>query len=174
MPFSKPAGLRLTDIQLESCSNVIHCYSSYNHNEQAAKHIFKIETLFPNQTLDIKNCVLDIELFDAWVQLLIQAFLIDVIPHITSCFANSLIPQLNTNKRIEFQSLILTYFKYRLVIGPVIVSQVQAVNAPVTLANKPTTIGSWRILWRNCWKCLYFSSNYVGQRWRLRVEVRIL
>ena len=75
---------------------------------------------------------------------LVEAFLIDVIPQITNCFANSLIPQLNSN--LQCRTLWIknfkAYFKYRLVIGPVIVSQVQAVRAPVTLANRPTTIGS--------------------------------
>ena len=32
---------------------------------------------------------------------LLEAFLIDVIPQITNCFANSLIPQLNSNLQID-------------------------------------------------------------------------
>jgi len=75
---------------------------------------------------------------------LVEAFLIDVIPQITNCLANSLIPQLNFNckYRTFWMKNFKAYFKYRFVIGPVIVSQVQAVRAPVTLANRPTTIGS--------------------------------
>ena len=58
MSFSKLAGLRLTDIQLESGVDVIPC-----NFHTAVRHLFRIEPLFPNQTLDIKNCIFEIELF---------------------------------------------------------------------------------------------------------------
>ena len=57
MPFSKAAGLRLTDIQMESGTNLVQFYGK-------GTHIFKIETLFSNQTLNIKNCVIEIEIFE--------------------------------------------------------------------------------------------------------------
>ena len=58
MQFSKPAGLRLTDIRMESGFNVIKL------ERETQPRIFKIKPLFPNQTLNIKNCSIEIELFE--------------------------------------------------------------------------------------------------------------
>ena len=57
MQFSKPAGLRLTDIRMESEINVVEL------GTETQTRIFKIKPLFPNQTLNIKNCSIEIELF---------------------------------------------------------------------------------------------------------------
>ena len=58
-------------------------------------------------------------------------------------------------------------------IGPVIVSQVQAVRAPVTLANRPITIGSWRILCRNCWKCfIVLQLQNLGRHQSLHLRLK--
>ena len=58
MQFSKCAGLRVTDISLESANDVIFCHAK-------AENIFKMAPLFSNQTLDIKNCVIEIELYNS-------------------------------------------------------------------------------------------------------------
>ena len=56
MSLTKPAGLRLTDIDLESRTQVFLC----NPND----HVFiSIEPLFPDQKLNIKNCCIEIEQF---------------------------------------------------------------------------------------------------------------
>ena len=61
MQFSKPAGLRLTDISQESGVNVV--YSPGSNTLRKAITIFKLAPLFPNQMLNIKNCVIEIEVF---------------------------------------------------------------------------------------------------------------
>ena len=61
MQFSKPAGLRLTDISQESGVNVV--YSPGSNTLRKALTIFKLASLFPNQMLNIKNCVIEIEVF---------------------------------------------------------------------------------------------------------------
>ena len=58
MQFSKSAGLRLTDIRMESGFNVITLYG-----RGTKTGIFKIKPLFPNHTLNIKNCSIEIEVF---------------------------------------------------------------------------------------------------------------
>ena len=57
MQFSKSAGLRLTDIRMESGFNVIAFYGAMK------THTFKIKPLFPDHTLNIKNCSIEIEVF---------------------------------------------------------------------------------------------------------------
>ena len=56
MSFTKPAGLRLTDIDLESRSQVFLA-------ETWANVFIDIEPLFPNQKLNIENCCIEIEIY---------------------------------------------------------------------------------------------------------------
>ena len=58
MQFSKSAGHRLTDIRMESGFNVIALYGGRETG------IFKIKPLFPNHTLNINNCSIEIEVFN--------------------------------------------------------------------------------------------------------------
>ena len=66
MQFSKPAGLRLTDIRMESGFNVIELgrESIWTATRETQTRIFKIKPLFQNQTLKIKNCSIEIEFFE--------------------------------------------------------------------------------------------------------------
>ena len=57
MQFSKSAGHRLTDIRMEPGFNVIAL------NGGTITGTFKIKPLFPNHTLNIKNCSIEIEVF---------------------------------------------------------------------------------------------------------------
>ena len=54
LSFTKTPGLRFTEIKLESCRNLIK-----SNDEEI---VFKIVPLFDNQKLDIKNCILEIEI----------------------------------------------------------------------------------------------------------------
>ena len=69
MQFSKSAGLRLTDIRLDSRDNTVILGNGrdYHTPNQSTKteNIFKLVSLFPNQTLNIKNCILEID-FRIW------------------------------------------------------------------------------------------------------------
>ena len=56
MSFTKPAGLRLTDIEVVSLSEVVLCAGN-------STFTLKLAALFPNQKLDIKNCSIEIEIF---------------------------------------------------------------------------------------------------------------
>ena len=59
MQFSKPTGMKVTDISIPSCENVINLYGC-----SAADNLFKLKPLFPNQTLNIKNCIIEIEILE--------------------------------------------------------------------------------------------------------------
>ena len=52
--FSKSAGPRLTEINIDSGSQLV--------NIEGIKEL-KIEPAFENQTLNIKNCILEVEFF---------------------------------------------------------------------------------------------------------------
>ena len=56
MHFSKCAGLRLTDLRMASADDLILC-------DAHAEVTIKLAPLFPNQTLDIKNSVIEVEIF---------------------------------------------------------------------------------------------------------------
>ena len=56
MSFTKPAGLRLTDIDVISRSEVVLCAGN-------STFTLKLSTLFPDQKLAIKNCSIEIEIF---------------------------------------------------------------------------------------------------------------
>ena len=65
MQFSKSAGLRLTDIRLDSRDNTVVIGDGRDHhtgNNTKTENIFKIVPLFPNQTLN--NCIIEIEIFE--------------------------------------------------------------------------------------------------------------
>ena len=64
MHFSKCAGLRLTDLRMESANDLISCISCYANEEITRNYYIKLAPLFPNQTLDIKNCVIELEIYD--------------------------------------------------------------------------------------------------------------
>ena len=54
LSFTKTPGLRFTEIKLESYKNFIQANDEQIH--------FQIVPLFDDQKLDIKNCILEIEL----------------------------------------------------------------------------------------------------------------
>ena len=63
MQFSKSSGQPFSDIRIESGTNVIH--GPMNHGPyKGGTTIFKLSSLFPNQILNIKNCVIGVEIFD--------------------------------------------------------------------------------------------------------------
>ena len=67
MQFSKSAGLRLTDIRLDSRENTVVIGDGkdfHTGNNTKTENIFKIVPLFANQTLKIKNCIIEIEIFE--------------------------------------------------------------------------------------------------------------
>ena len=58
MQFPKSSGQPFTDIRIESGTNVIH--GPY----RSGTSIFRLSPLFPNQALNIKNCAIEVEIFD--------------------------------------------------------------------------------------------------------------
>lgn len=55
MLFTKTPGFRITEIQLQSCKNLV--------DTDGKLITFRITSLFNGQKLEIKNCILELEMF---------------------------------------------------------------------------------------------------------------